>query len=51
MTNVNDLETCPRCNGTGADPEQTKKPTPSGQVSVDKCRQCGGGGRVPRKPK
>jgi DnaJ-class molecular chaperone len=49
--NVNDLENCPRCRGTGIDPEQTKKPSPASQVSADKCRQCGGSGRVPRKSK
>lgn len=35
---VNDLDTCPRCKGMGTDPEQNKKPTPSGQVSADECR-------------
>jgi DnaJ-class molecular chaperone len=49
--NVNELDACPRCKGTGVDPDQTKKPTASGQVSADKCRQCGGSGRVPRKSK
>jgi DnaJ-class molecular chaperone len=47
--NVNELGVCPRCKGTGTDPEQPKPPTPSGQVSADKCRHCGGSGRVPRK--
>jgi hypothetical protein len=47
MTNVNNLQNCPRCGGSGVDPEQSEKPTPSGQVSADKCRQCGGTGRVP----
>ncbi len=44
---VNDLESCPRCKGTGVDPVQTPKPTPDGRVSADKCRQCGGSGRIP----
>jgi hypothetical protein len=36
---VNDLEQCPRCKGTGVDPEQSVKPTPSGQVNAASARE------------
>jgi DnaJ-class molecular chaperone len=39
--NVNDL--CPRCGGTGADPEQRAP-----EQRADKCCQCGGSGKRPR---
>jgi DnaJ-class molecular chaperone len=54
--NVNELETCPRCRGTGADPDQSGIPRRlpddpisgerSFQVSVDPCHQCNGTGRI-----
>jgi DnaJ-class molecular chaperone len=50
---------CPRCAGTGADPDQSRVPRRvaddpiSGerrfQVSADLCRQCGGTGRMPKR--
>jgi hypothetical protein len=43
---------CPRCRGTGADPDQSgiprKLPDGTIQVSADCCRQCGGTGRMPK---
>ena len=50
---ANDVQGCPRCGGTGVDPQQSPKPTPAGVVSADRCRQCGGSGRIPiaSKPK
>lgn len=48
---VNDLESCPRCKGTGAAPVQIPKPTSDGRVSADECRQCRGSGRIPIPPK
>ncbi len=52
-------DTCPRCKGTGIDPEQPSSPRrlpddPKApgeavfQISADPCRQCGGTRRVPR---
>jgi DnaJ-class molecular chaperone len=56
LMDVNDLETCPRCRGSGADPDQPAIPNRlpddpvSGergfQASADLCRRCGGSGRV-----
>ena len=56
--NVNDLDFCPRCRGTGADPDQSGVPRrlPDDlitgerrfQVSADPCRQCRGSGRIPK---
>jgi DnaJ-class molecular chaperone len=43
---VNDLEVCPRRKGAGADAAQTAKPGAGEVVSVDRCRSCGGSGRV-----
>ncbi len=48
---------CPRCKGTGADPEQPRSPRrlPNDpklpgesrfQASADPCRACGGSGRI-----
>jgi hypothetical protein len=47
---------CPRCGGTGADPDQSRVPRrvaddpisgePRIQVSADRCRHCGGTGRI-----
>jgi DnaJ-class molecular chaperone len=50
-------DVCPRCQGTGADPEQPSSPRqlPDDpklpgeavfQVSADPCRACGGSGRI-----
>jgi hypothetical protein len=46
---------CPRCRGTGADPEQPRVPLPLApvlgerqfQVGANRCHQCGGSGRIP----
>jgi hypothetical protein len=51
--NINDLETCSRCRGTGADPYKSGLPTPDparpGSLILDtRCNACGGSGRVPK---
>jgi hypothetical protein len=55
-----DSPICPICHGTGASPRQTgpkrlpDDPTRPGErnfdLGADKCPECGGAGRVARRP-
>jgi DnaJ-class molecular chaperone len=55
--NIDDLEICPRCHGTGADPDEARhnwQPRPTDPATGERsfaldvrCRLCSGNGRIP----